>query len=116
MSSYNQNPNRYDVALGALLMLTVTQAGCGGLGALTGPAKSPVTAARIDPGGHGLFVIRPPSGPDGCNIAVQGSAPLECDNEYLVSCDATLPDNEPFCRVTPELGPVRESIYPARVP
>lgn len=84
---------------------------------MLGTAKaSPVMAARLEPGGRGLFVVRPPSAPDGCTISAGNPTPLACTNAYLVSCDATLPESEPFCRVTPEIGPVRESIYPARLP
>jgi len=103
--------------LTAALWLIASTAGCGGLGAmLSGPARLPVTAARVEPVGRGLFVVRPPAGSPTCTIAVAHSPQIECDNQYLVTCDATAPESEPFCHVTEEASPVRESIYPARVP
>jgi len=108
----------HTIRVGALAgLMVITPAGCGGIGSMLGTAKpAPVTAARLEPGGRGLFVVRPPAGATGCTIGVAHSPEIECDSQYLVTCDATAPENEPFCHVTEETSPARESIYPARAP
>ena len=48
------------------------------------------------------------------NVKAAGSsAPVRCDAEFLVACDASLPDSQPFCYLMREKGPVRDSLYPA---
>jgi hypothetical protein len=75
-----------------------------------------VTAERLEPGGKGLFVVRPQSDDPECLLKVpspNGRTPLDCASEYLVACDASTPESKPFCSLVREKGPVRDSIYPA---
>jgi hypothetical protein len=93
--------------------------GCFLFGPLAG--HSPVTAERIEPGGKGLFVVRPHAEDADCQLKLaspNGTTPLDCSSEYLVACDASAPESKPFCSVVRETGPVRDSIYSAsgRVP
>lgn len=94
------------------LLGTLLLSGC--WAALTG-GHAPVTAARLEPGGKGLFVVRPQAEAPECVEALSspnGATPVDCTSEYLVSCDASAPENRPFCTLMRERGPVRESIYP----
>ena len=76
---------------------------------------STVSAERLEPGGKGLFVVRPHADEAECLLKVQspnGRTPLDCSSEYIVACDASTPESKPFCSVVREKGPVRDSIYP----
>lgn len=75
-----------------------------------------VTAERLEPGGKGLFVVRPYDGEKDCAEAIKGTngaKVVDCNSEFLVGCDATTPDGRPFCVLMKEKGLVRDSIYPA---
>ena len=88
--------------------------GCSAV-ALLGNHSAVVTAARLEPGGKGLFVVRPQADDPECVDRLQspnGQTPVDCTSEYLVGCDGSTPANQPFCTLMREKGPVRESIYP----
>jgi hypothetical protein len=96
------------------LLLPLLSFGCSLFGGLIGPPV--VSAERIEPGGKGLFVIRPPTPRDGCEVKVasqRGALPVGCESQFVVGCDASIPESRPFCMLMREKGPVRESIYPA---
>jgi len=73
-----------------------------------------VTAERLEPGGKGLFVVRPSSMDPKCSskIAAPGGNDVDCNTEYLVGCDASVPEGQSFCSAMREKGP-RDSIYPS---
>jgi hypothetical protein len=72
-----------------------------------------VTAERIEPGGKGLFTVRPSSMDPKCSSKVNapGGNDVDCNTEYLVGCDASAPEGQSFCSAMREKGP-RDSIYP----
>ena len=74
-----------------------------------------VSAERIEPGGKGLFVVRPSSMDQNCEVGIRtpGDPTIDCNSEYLVGCDGAAPDNQQFCSLMREKGPARDSIYPA---
>ena len=83
-------------------------------GCFTAFQKVGVTAERIEPGGKGLFTVRPSSLDPKCSskIAAPGGNDVDCSTEYLVGCDASAPEGQSFCSAMREKGP-RDSIYPA---
>lgn len=99
-----------------LVLLAVTGAaltGCSTLSVLA--ARSTVSAERIEPGGKGLFVVRPSAEDPACEEKLQSpndAMPVDCDSEFIVGCDGATPDGKPFCALVREKGRVRNSIYP----
>jgi hypothetical protein len=91
------------------ILLVLPLAGC-----FTAFQSAGVTAERIEPGGKGLFTIRPSSLDPKCSskVAAPGGNDVDCSTEYLVGCDASIPEGQSFCSVMREKGP-RDSIYPA---
>ena len=78
-------------------------------------APTMVTAQRLEPGGKGLFVVRPQADDPECfeqPKSPNGQTPVDCASQYLVGCDASAPASKPFCTLMHEKGPVRDSIYP----
>ena len=99
---------------GVVCVCAAMASGCSGLGLFS--KSQIVTAERLEPGGKGLFVVRPPAGDAECSVTVKTRTrreQLACNSEFLVSCDASRPDDKPFCTLMRERGPVRDSIYPA---
>jgi hypothetical protein len=93
-----------------LVLAALASAGC-----FTAFSSVGVTAERIEPGGKGLFTIRPSSYDNKCEVKVKattGDAPVDCNTEYLVGCDASAPEGQSFCWAMKEKGP-RDSVYPA---
>jgi hypothetical protein len=110
-----QRVSRFVGSLGVIGIVGVLTAGCG-FGAALLSTKTDATAERLDPGGKGLFTLRPPMSVEECreNVHAAGSsAAVQCDAEFIVGCDASLPEDQPFCYLMKEKGPVRDSLYPA---
>ena len=76
---------------------------------------SDVKMTVVEPNGKALFIIKPNATYEGCAVDVAtkaGDVLVDCDSEYLVGCDASVPKDTPFCWVIEEVGPVRDSAYP----
>lgn len=97
-----------------LLVLFITS-GCSAVTAFSSKAVPTVTAERLEPGGKGLFVVRPFLSDDECQLKLQapnGATPVDCDSQFIVGCDGAIPESRPFCSLIHEQGPSRESLYP----
>ena len=104
---------------GLLLVLGISifLPGCSLLSQLSSSlsGSSDVKMTVVEPNGKALFIIKPNADYKGCAVDVStkaGDVPVDCESEYLVGCDASVPKDTPFCWVIEEVGPVRNSAYP----
>jgi hypothetical protein len=98
-----------------LTLSWISLTSCAILAQLGGSRGTTVPAERLEPGGNGLFVVRPYSSDPECVESLQspnGRTPVDCNAEFLVGSDAAAPDSKQFCALVQEKGRVRESIYP----
>jgi hypothetical protein len=98
-----------------LLLSWISLTGCAALASFGGGGSTTVTAERLEPGGKGLFVVRPYASDPECVEQLQspnGKTPVDCNAEFLVGCDASAPDSKQFCTLVQEKGRARDSIYP----
>jgi hypothetical protein len=106
-----------EMRLYLLLFSIIISIGCAGKAKLLVPSgPGDIELVSVEPGGKGLFIVRPEPSSKNCKVTViteNGASHTDCKAEYLVGCDASVPAKQPFCWLIRELGPVRESIYPA---
>lgn len=99
-----------------VLGIAILLPGCSVLSAVTSMSvTSDVKLTVVEPNGKALFIIKPDANYEGCAVDVNtkaGDVPVDCESEYLVGCDASVPKDTPFCWVIEEVGPVRDSAYP----
>jgi len=65
--------------------------------------------------GKGLFVVSPAVEDGTCAISVKaanGTKKIDCNTQYLVTCDVDIPKDKPFCQLVSEIGTEHESVYP----
>jgi hypothetical protein len=94
---------------------------CGALTSLIGGASSNPQVPRdvqmiYAEGDKRVLVVRPPAIAATCTMQVQGRTPsLDCQAEYVVTCNANLPTKKPLCSLAVEQVVSRESVYPTEV-
>lgn len=104
-----------------LLITAVFGSGCGTFSsiskALGTDTPSDIEMVVVEPGGKGLFVIRPDVNIKDCMVEVEtkgGLSKTDCTNQFVVGCDATVDEDTPFCWLVTEVGPVRDTAYPKK--
>ena len=96
-----------------ILLLMASSLGCASLA--VGGGQTQVKMVAEKPGGRGLFLVSPSDNYQDCAVVVAtatGQARLDCNTQFLVGCDASVPDSQSFCWLMQEVGPVRESTFP----
>lgn len=108
--------SRYVGLLIVGLAAIALQPGCGFGQAATQAAKTQSSNVYLVKGGaygKGLFIVQPLIDDPKCKVDVNGGeAELDCNSEYVISCDITLPNTRPFCSLVSEIGVDRQSAYP----
>ncbi len=65
--------------------------------------------------GKAVFIVSPVNTDPDCQIEVDsqdGKRLLDCNSEYVIGCDVSIPGTQPFCQLVTEIGPERDSSYP----
>jgi hypothetical protein len=95
--------------LGILVLLVSTSFGCA-------PQLKTAKVYLAQGGGYGkaVFIVSPVVSKS-CKVSVDtetGPKELDCNSEYIMSCDIDIPEDKPFCQLAREIGVDRESTYP----